>query len=59
VRSARFRSDEGASAVEYGLVVVAIAAVCAVVVYALGGITHELFQSSTTCIENHDATSCA
>jgi Flp pilus assembly pilin Flp len=59
VWSVRFGSDRGASAVEYGLVVVAIAAVAAITVYALGDITFELFQTSKTCIEHHDPTSCS
>jgi pilus assembly protein Flp/PilA len=40
-------SDEGASAVEYGLLVAAIAAVIVVLVFALGGVIKNAFQ--TTC----------
>jgi pilus assembly protein Flp/PilA len=38
--------DEGASAVEYGLIVFAIAAVIAAVVFAFGGTVKGLFTSS-------------
>jgi pilus assembly protein Flp/PilA len=42
------RKDErGASAVEYGLLVAAIAALIVVIVFALGGIVKSVF--STTC----------
>jgi pilus assembly protein Flp/PilA len=40
------KSDEGASAVEYGLLVAAIAAVIVVVVFALGGIVKNKFQDT-------------
>lgn len=39
-----FGSDAGASAVEYGLLVFAIAAVIALIVFALGGVVGGLFQ---------------
>ena len=41
------RSDDGASAVEYGLLVVAVAAVIVAVVFALGVVTGN--QYSETC----------
>jgi pilus assembly protein Flp/PilA len=43
------RNDEGASAVEYGLLVAAIAAVIVIIVFALGGVIDEVF--SDTCSE--------
>ena len=43
------RNDEGASAVEYGLLVAAIAAVIVIIVFALGGVIQEVFQN--TCDE--------
>jgi len=49
MRSIR-RSDEGASAVEYGLIVFAIAALITVAVVAFGGAVHGLFQSSCATI---------
>lgn len=41
------RTDEGATAVEYGLIVAAIAAIIVLVVFALGGYVKGAF--STTC----------
>lgn len=41
------RDDSGASAVEYGLLVFAIAAVVVAVVFALGGVIRGMF--SNTC----------
>jgi len=56
---ARRRDEIGASAVEYGLIVAAIAAVIAIIVFALGGPTTGMYkkacdewtnqQSSGTC----------
>lgn len=40
------RDEEGASAVEYGLMVFAIAAVIAVVVFVLGDVVVELFDDT-------------
>jgi pilus assembly protein Flp/PilA len=39
--------DEGASAVEYGLLVAAIAAIIVIIVFSLGGVVQGLF--SKTC----------
>ena len=46
----RHHNDEGASAVEYGLLVAAIAAVIVVVVFALGNVLHSKFQDTCTQI---------
>jgi pilus assembly protein Flp/PilA len=46
------RDDTGASAVEYGLVVVAIAAVIVGVLFALGGEVASLFGSSCDAVSN-------
>ena len=43
------KSDEGASAVEYGLLVAAIAAIIVVIVFALGNVVSESFDD--TCDE--------
>ena len=40
------RNEEGASAVEYGLLVAAIAALIVIIVFALGGIVKETFQQT-------------
>ena len=42
------RHDEGASAVEYGLLVAAIAAIIVIVVFALGRITQSSYTSACT-----------
>lgn len=57
----RRRDDAGASAVEYGLLVSAIAAVIVVIVFALGGVVKDTFKSSCDTIRSKTApslTSC-
>jgi pilus assembly protein Flp/PilA len=44
------RDDQGASAVEYGLLVAAIAAVIVVVAFAFGGFITDIFQESCNSI---------
>lgn len=46
----RRRQDEGASAVEYGLLIAAVAAVVAVVAMSLGGVVSAMFESHTSCL---------
>ena len=41
------KDEQGASAVEYGLLVAAIAALIVIIVFALGGVVKEVF--SKTC----------
>lgn len=53
---ARRRDDRGASAVEYGLLVAAIAAVIVALVFILGGFVKEAFQ--TTCDEMNTTGTC-
>jgi pilus assembly protein Flp/PilA len=48
----RERQEEGASAVEYGLLIAAIAAVLAAVAFSLGGIVSEAFASHTSCFSS-------
>jgi pilus assembly protein Flp/PilA len=45
--------DSGSSAVEYGLVVFALAGVIAAVVFAFGGFVNETFGGATNCLETH------
>lgn len=46
------RKDEnGASAVEYGLLVAAIAALIVIIVFALGGIVKEVFKDTCDSIK--------
>lgn len=47
---AQFKKDEGASAVEYGLLVAAIAAVIVIVVFALGGVVKGVFSQTCSSI---------
>ena len=47
------KNDEGASAVEYGLLVAAIAAVIVVVVFALGGLVKDKFNSTCNGIKSN------
>jgi pilus assembly protein Flp/PilA len=47
--------DRGASAVEYGLLVAAIAAVIVGVVFGLGGLVSGVFQKTSTCISTKTA----
>lgn len=49
IHSSGRHGDSGASAVEYGLLVAAIAAAVVLVVFLLGGVVTEVFQN--TCDE--------
>ena len=44
------RADRGASAVEYGLVLAAIAAVLVSVIYGFGAFVDQTFEESTQCL---------
>jgi pilus assembly protein Flp/PilA len=46
----RRRGESGASAVEYGLLVAAIAAVIVLIVFAIGRIVSELFTDTCTSL---------
>ena len=52
------RNDDGASAVEYGLLVAAIAAVIVAVVFGLGSIVKGKFQDTSSCINAGSASTC-
>jgi Flp pilus assembly pilin Flp len=52
------QGEAGASAVEYALIVFAVASVIVGMAVALGGVTTGLFRSTETCIEYHDSASC-
>ena len=45
----RRKNEDGASAVEYGLLVAAIAALIVIIVFALGGVVKDVFKK--TCDE--------
>ena len=58
-RSWRDRSERGASAVEYGLLIAGIAAIIAVAVFAFGGGSHGIYQDSChTIFEDTSTGSC-
>jgi len=48
-----FRDEEGATAVEYGLMVAAIAAVIVLVVFSIGTEINDAFQTVLTELEAH------
>lgn len=53
------KSEDGASAVEYGLLVAAIASLIMVIVFILGGYVKEVFDQTCGAIgsaDNNDAT---
>ena len=50
IRGQLLSTDRGASAVEYGLLVAAIAAVIVGVVFGLGGIVGATFQETQDCM---------
>lgn len=56
------RDEDGASAVEYGLLVAAIAAVIVIIVFALGGLIKQAFSSTCSNINggsfSHTSASC-
>jgi pilus assembly protein Flp/PilA len=49
--SPKRRNEEGASAVEYGLLVALIAAVVVLAVYAIGQLVHKGFQDTCSGIQ--------
>jgi len=55
----RRAEDRGASAVEYGLMVAAIAAVIVGAVFVLGTTVKSKFEQTTTCIATQTGAPCA
>lgn len=53
------RGEDGASAVEYGLLVAAIAAVIVVIVFALGGLIKNAFSTTCSTIKSNTSGSTA
>ena len=51
----RRKDETGASAVEYGLLVAAIAALIVIIVFALGGIVKETFEDTCDGIKSKSA----
>ena len=52
------RNEDGASAVEYGLLVAGIAALIVVIVFALGGVIQGAFQKTCTTIASGTSSTC-
>jgi pilus assembly protein Flp/PilA len=52
------KDDTGASAVEYGLLIAAIAAVIVVVVFALGSVVKNKFQNTCTGVNGTGTNAC-
>jgi pilus assembly protein Flp/PilA len=57
-RSVRTTADHGASAVEYGLMIAAIAAVIVGTVFALGGYVKSAFDDTCTAINSRTTPGC-
>jgi len=53
------KNEEGASAVEYGLLVAAIAALIVLVVFALGGVIKKVFSNTCNSVANGATVSSA
>jgi pilus assembly protein Flp/PilA len=52
------RRDEGASAVEYGLLIAGIAAIIAVTVFVLGGQLRDRFGKTGSCVAGTTSATC-
>ncbi len=50
--------DRGASAVEYGLILTAVAAVIVVAVYAFGGVVQQTFTRGSDCFTSEIHARC-
>jgi pilus assembly protein Flp/PilA len=50
--------DSGATAVEYGLILGAIAAVIVAIVFGLGTLTKDQFSTASSCISAAAASTC-
>jgi pilus assembly protein Flp/PilA len=53
------RRDDGASAVEYGLLIAAIAALIVIVVFAFGGLVRDVFRETCKEIDTKTAVSAS
>jgi pilus assembly protein Flp/PilA len=52
------RAENGASAVEYALIVAAIAGIIVAVVFGVGTLIHDKFASTSDCISQGAAATC-
>jgi len=58
IRTTLSRKDEGASAVEYGLLIAAIAAVIVGIVFGLGTLVKDNFSKTSSCISGSGGKDC-
>ena len=56
IRKVTRTKDDGASAVEYGLLVAAIAALVVIIVFALGGVVKEVFTDTCSSVKSGAST---
>ncbi len=56
-RLANRKDEKGASAVEYGLLVAAIAALIVIIVFALGGVVKEVFKDTCDAVRGGNSAS--
>ncbi len=56
-RIAARKDEKGASAVEYGLLVAAIAALIVIIVFALGGVVKDVFEDTCSTIVSEGSVS--
>ena len=59
IRKVSRNADDGASAVEYGLLVAAIAALVVIVVFALGGLIRDVFTDTCAQIDTNTTANAA
>jgi Flp pilus assembly pilin Flp len=50
--------DHGASAIEYGITLFAIAAVTLIAVFSLGSVSKDLFSRASVCVEAEAGSTC-
>ena len=58
LRAPQATRDQGASAVEYGLLIAAIAAIIVAVVFAIGVTTKGNYSTAKTCLDDPTAAAC-
>jgi len=56
IRKVTSNKEDGASAVEYGLLVAAIAALVVIIVFALGGVVKEVFEDTCSKVKSGAST---
>ncbi len=59
IRKVTAEKDSGASAVEYGLLVAAIAALIVIIVFALGGLVRDVFKDTCSKIDAQSSASAS